>query len=41
MSVVPFDMPCWRRMEKTIWIERVEKDLHRVKKERNISLTIK
>jgi hypothetical protein len=34
-------MWCWRRMEKTIWIERVKKVLHRMKKDRKFLHTTK
>jgi hypothetical protein len=38
-----YEVWCWRRKEKIRWTNRVgnEKVLHRVKKERNILLTIK
>jgi hypothetical protein len=37
-----FEMWCWRRMEKIIWIDRVGNEvLHRVKEERNIQHTVK
>jgi hypothetical protein len=38
-----FEVWCWRRVEKTIWTDRVKNEevLHRVRKERNSLYTVK
>jgi hypothetical protein len=40
--VAPFEMWCWRRMEKISWSDRVRNEvLQRVKEERSVLHTVK